>query len=281
MFTDTSRQAVDPDSSIDVSAFPHYTAMPNLALFANAGYPFTRYADLAETAVVLPNAPSRESIEQLLFVLGRLGRHTGAVGVAFRLLDEEQALRGEDADLLILGAQPDGLLNRWGKNLTLVLEDTARKFRDSPPALTLVADRLNQRADARSDSQVDINANGSLGALLSFESPLSSSRTVVALTGTDAAATAALIETLEDEGKVPSIRGDLTIVRAGTVQSFQSAPTYYVGSLSWWQRLWFHLSRHPVLLTLVTLITAIVVALFLYGWLQRRVAHRLEAAAAG
>ncbi|HTU57461.1 MAG TPA: cellulose biosynthesis cyclic di-GMP-binding regulatory protein BcsB, partial [Polyangiales bacterium] len=32
-----SRQGIDPDSTIDFSGFEHYTAMPNLALFANAG----------------------------------------------------------------------------------------------------------------------------------------------------------------------------------------------------------------------------------------------------
>jgi hypothetical protein len=179
-------------------------------------------------------------------------------------------------DLLILGEGSSALLTRWGKDLTLVLEDATRKFRDSPPAPAFVTAGMRSSADAVRDTQVDIEASGSLGALLSFESPLSSRRTVVALLGTDAGATAALLDTLEDEGKLPLIRGDLTIVRAGTIQSYQAAATYYVGSLAWWQRLWFHLSQHPLLLTLVTLVTAIVIALFLYGWLQRRVARRLE-----
>jgi cellulose synthase operon protein B len=274
VFTDTSRQAVDPDSTIDVSHFAHYTALPNLALFANAGYPFTRFADLGETGIVLPDTADRAGIEQLLFVLGRMGRHTGAVAVAYRLLDVEQALRSKDSDLLVLGVGRNGLLERWGKDLTLVLEDTARKFRDAPAAMSFAVNPA--RAAITRDSQVDINANGSLGALLSFESPLGNRRTVVALAGTDAHAANALIDTLEDEGKVPQIRGALTIVRPGSVQSYQADALYYVGSLSWWQRLWFHLSQHPVLLTLVTLITAIVIALFLYGWLQRRVARRLE-----
>jgi hypothetical protein len=274
VFNDNSRQAVDPDSTIDISAFPHYTALPNLALFANAGFPFTRYADLAETGIVLPDSNDRTSIEQLLFVLGRMGRHTGAVGIAYRLLDVEQARRSDDLDLLILGTGSNALLSRWGKDMTLVLEDAARKFRDAPPAVSFSVDTA-QRGRPR-DAQVDINASGSLGALLSFESPLRARRTVVALTGTDSAAANALIDTLDDEGKVPLLRGDLAIVRAGAVQSYAAEEYYYVGSLPWWQRLWFHLSRHPVLLTLVTLITAIVVALFLYGWLQRRVARRLE-----
>jgi hypothetical protein len=205
-----------------------------------------------------------------------MGRHTGAVAVAYRLVDVEQALRSKDADLLILGEGSNTLLSRWGKELTLVLEDAARQFRESPPTVSFATAGVHQSSASRRDNQVDINANGSLGALLSFESPLRNRRTVVAFAGTDAAAAGALVDTLEDEGKVVLIRGALTIVRAGEVQSYQADATYYVGSLSWWQRLWFHISQHPILLTLLTLVTAIVIALFLYGWLQRRVARRLE-----
>ena len=85
-----------------------------------------------------------------------------------------------------------------------------------------------------------------------------------------------LADVLEDEGKVPMIRGDLTIVRNADVRSYQSDSLYYVGTLSWWKWLWFHVSRHPILLTLITLSIAIVVALWLYGWLQRRVTKRLQ-----
>jgi cellulose synthase operon protein B len=72
-FTDPVRAAVDGDSTIDLSGFPHYAAMPDLALFANAGYPYTRYADLAQTTFVLPASPQRSEVETLLFLLGRAG----------------------------------------------------------------------------------------------------------------------------------------------------------------------------------------------------------------
>jgi hypothetical protein len=278
VFTDTTRQSIDPDSTIDVSDFPHYTAMPNLALFANAGYPFTRYADLAETAIVLADTTQRETLEQLFFVLGRMGRQTGAVGVAYRLLDTEQARNADDADLLVLSTGTNRLLDEWGKDLSLVLSESRRTLRDPADVARFNVDPLSSVRDIRApNSRVAVGTNGSLGAFISFESPLSGSRTVVALAGTDAAATNTLVDVLEDEGKVPMIRGDLAIVRAGDVQSYQGESLYYVGSLSWWKWLWFHLSRHPVLLTLVTLGLAIVVALWMYGWLQRRVARRLKA----
>jgi hypothetical protein len=60
------------------------------------------------------------------------------------------------------------------------------------------------------------------------------------------------------------------------VQSYQGKASYFVGSLTWWQWLWFHFSRHALLLTLLSLATAIAAGLFIYGWLQRKVTRRLE-----
>ena len=278
IFVDNTRESIDPDSTIDISGFPHYTAMPNLALFANAGYPFTRYADLAETAIVLADPGERAGLEQLFFVLGRLGRQTGAVAVNYQLLDTQQALQARNVDLLLLsGAAADSLLKIWGKDLALVLNAADRNYHQLPLAPPTTLDRGRPVPDSKTQyADVTVRAEGSLGAYMSFESPNTSGRTVVALAGTDSDAADSLLNVLEDEGKVPAIRGELAIVRAGTVQSFQGSHIYYVGSLSWWQWLWFHVSGHPVLLTLASLVAAIAVALWIYGWLQRLVARRLE-----
>ena len=278
VFVDNTREAIDPDSTIDISSFPHYTAMPNLALFANAGYPFTRYADLAETAIVLPDAADRAALEQLFFVLGRMGRQTGASAVGYQLLDVPQAEQAKSVDLLILsGAPSNNLLARWGQNLALVLSAADRNFHPLELAPRATLERTHSTSGVRGQAaDVVVRADGSLGAFMSFESPVSSGRTVVALIGTDDVAADSLVATLEDESKVPAIRGDLAVVRGGGVQSYQGENVYYVGSLSWGQWLWFHVSRHPLLLTLISLAAAVAVALLIYGWLQRLVARRLD-----
>jgi hypothetical protein len=43
-------------------SYPHYAPLPNLEIFANAGFPFTRFADLSETTVVLPPTPTEQEI---------------------------------------------------------------------------------------------------------------------------------------------------------------------------------------------------------------------------
>jgi hypothetical protein len=277
VFMDDSREAIDPDSTIDISSFPHYAALPNLALFADAGYPFTRFADLGETAVVLPDAADPVAIEQLFFVLGRFGRQTGAVSLAYRLLDTQQALTAANLDLLILsGPKSNELLAHWGQNLALRFDDGQRRYRDTGGPANSRAGWT--RPDARTTepaADVALRASGSLGALLSFESPVSSGRTVVALVGSDDRAAAAVSAALGDDSKLPLIRGDLTLVRDGDLQSREGSHVYFVGSLSWWQWLWFHFSRHALLLTLVCLATAVAAALLIYGVLQRLAARRL------
>jgi hypothetical protein len=276
VFTDNSREAIDPDSTIDISSFPHYAAMPNLALFAVAGYPFTRFADLGETAVVLPDAADPVAVEQLFFLLGRLSRQTGAVALAYRLLDAHQALTADNLDLLILsGPESNDLIAHWGRKLPLLFEAGQRVYHETPHAANAHVDWTDSRSEGPA-AQVTLRAAGSLGAFMSFESPVSRGRTVVALLGSDAAAATDVIAALGDDSKVPLIRGDLTLVRGGELQSRQGSQGYFVGSLSWWQWLWFHCSRHALLLTLVCLATAIAAALLIYGWLQRLAARRLE-----
>ncbi|NYH14421.1 hypothetical protein GGD41_001649 [Paraburkholderia bryophila] len=66
--------AIDPNSTIDLSSFPHYMALPDLAAFANSGFPFTRMADLSETAAILPNEADSSDYSLYLLTMGPDGR---------------------------------------------------------------------------------------------------------------------------------------------------------------------------------------------------------------
>jgi cellulose synthase operon protein B len=280
IFIDNTRESIDPDSTIDISGFAHYTALPNLALFANAGFPFTRNADLAETAIVLPDTRA-SSLEQLFFLLGRMGRQTGAAALAYRLVDTRQALTAKNLDLLILnGSASNDLLEHWNSNLPLQLGTETLGYRQLAPTATSVAASLPQSSiNPPAVAHVTIRADGAPAGFLSFESPVTRGRTVVALLGNDAAVAGTLVATLDDNSKVPLIRGELALIRNGTVQSFGPDKVYYLGSLPWWQWLWFHVSHHALLLIILSLVAAVGVGLLIYGTLQRRVTRRLEASA--
>lgn len=278
VFIDDTRESIDPDSTVDISGFAHYTALPNLGLFANAGYPFTRYADLAETGFVVPDAGDPAELEELYYMLGRMGRQTGAVALAYHLLDAKQALGARDLDLVVLsGSASDELMQHWQKNLPLTLSQLGRDYRQLAPAARTAVDPSVRAEDTGAAPRVQLRADGALAALLSFESPVTSGRTVVALLGRDAAAAHSLLATLNDNSKVPLIRGELAVIKNDAVQSFQGKDSYYVGSLSFWQWLWFRFSRHAIVLIVLALAVAIAAGLLVYGRLERRVKQRLEA----
>jgi hypothetical protein len=277
IFIDNTREAIDPDSTVDVSGFAHYTALPNLALFANSGFPFTRYADLAETAFVLPDAGDTSALEEMYFLLGRMGRQTGAAALAYRVLDAKDALAARDLDLIVLsGSGSDGLLQQWKKGLPLTLTQLGLDYRALAPVAPSVAGPRRAAAAADEPPQVQIQATGALAALVGFESPLTGGRSVVALLGRDAAAAHALVAALDDNARVPLIRGELAVIRNSDVRSFEGAGFYYVGSLPFWQWFWFHFSQHAWLLILLALAIAVAAGLLVYGALERRVQRRLE-----
>jgi cellulose synthase operon protein B len=270
-FTDPVRAAVDGDSTIDLSGFPHYAAMPDLALFANAGYPYTRYADLAQTTFVLPASPQRSEVETLLFLLGRAGRVTGVPATRFGL----QAGNAEppaDHDLLLIG---DGLLQRWDSERKLRLADPAREFLAPVLARGARENPLKATPVAVSDRRVAIEASGPIAALLGFESPLGQGRSVVALTANSADGVRALADAIEDPGRVGRIRGDLTILRGADISSYRGEPTYYVGTLTWWKKLWFHFAQYPLMLLLLSVAAGVLLAFVLYAYLRRAAERRL------
>ncbi|MFH7468075.1 cellulose biosynthesis cyclic di-GMP-binding regulatory protein BcsB, partial [Pseudomonas syringae group genomosp. 7] len=75
---------IDPESTLDFSGYEHYMAIPNLCVFKDSGLPFTRLADLSQTAVVLADQPRPEDVSAYLNLLGRIYESTGypATGVS-------------------------------------------------------------------------------------------------------------------------------------------------------------------------------------------------------
>ena len=272
---DAMRSAIDPDSTIDLTPFPHYTAMPNLALFANAGFPFSKFADLSETAVVLPDQPLASDVEAMLFMLGRLGRMTGIPGLRFQLEHVSTASKIKDADLLVIGG-PSGkdLLSQWGKSLPAIIEQNRRAYTPLARVEAMSGDLLaSSRGNLPSTWKLDVTAGGPLAALLGFESPLRDGRSVIAVAASSADIVGGVLDALEDEGRVGRIRGDVSFVRGKQIDSFQVGRSYYVGYLPLRLRIWLFFSQHPILLALLGVIAGLILA-FLAYWLLRGAASR-------
>ncbi len=95
------------DSYLDLRGYPHWAPMPNLEIFSNAGFPFTRLADLSETTVVLPPAPTEQEIETFVTLMGHFGRQTGFPGLRVTVAGPDALRDGAATDFLIIGSGDD------------------------------------------------------------------------------------------------------------------------------------------------------------------------------
>lgn len=275
-----AQAAIDPDSVLDLTGIEHYTALPNLALYANGGFPFSKYADLAQTVLVLPDKPQAAEVQTALVALGQLGATTGAAGIRLTVLPTSGVQQAGDRDLLVVAAGADApLLQAWGQTLPARLETGQR-----------AASTLGRLADAGAEwfsgaaphvvpreGWTELVARGPLAALSGFESPLAAGRSVVLLNATEASALPAASELLLDAGKLRQVRGDLVLVRGETVEAFRVGEIYYVGELHWWRWLWFQLHTHPLLLALLGLALGVVLSLVVFRLLRALAARRLAA----
>ncbi len=275
---DLIRAAIDPDSTIDLTGFPHYTAMPNLAYFANSGYPFTKYADLAETVAILPDNPAEQDVEALLSTLGHLGRSTGLPGIRFRINKASEINESGDADLLVIGSgSANKLLSGWSQALPNIIDGSKRLFK---PMIQNDLGLANWFGIDKPDLKLfvgngSLNTDGSLAAWLGFQSPLKSGRSVIALTASNNDALLSGIDALQDGEQTSKIQGDVAFIRNNSVESFRTSELYYVGSLPWWMVIWYHLSRYPILLSIMGLIAGLILAAWLFSTLQSIAAKRL------
>lgn len=271
--------AIDPQSTIDLTAFRHYLAMPNLAAYANSGFPFTRVPDLAQTSIILPNQPTTSDVEVFLTAVGRMSASTGYPGTRFQLLRSADAEKARDSDILLISqADSDGLLEKWKSHLPALLAAGARSVQPLERAMGSFGELFNLESDNRlsaSGGQAILQGTGPLAAVTGFESPLTAGRSVVALTATDKDAMALLSLGLNDAGKIKSLRGDLGLMRGDAIESFRIKPVYYVGDLPWWQRLWFHMHSHPLLLALVGIGTGLLLTFIVYAALRSMARRRL------
>ena len=271
--------SIDPNSTIDLSSFPHYMALPDLAAFANSGFPFTRMADLSETAVILPNDADSSDYSLYLLEMGRMGASTGypATGVTVTSADQVDQFAGKD--LLIFGApghQP--LLQRWAKAMPFSSDGDSRTFELSDIVFKLEdwwhGERGVERAPARADLSL-VSSNGA-ALLTGFESPLQKERSAVAFVSAAGQSDADLSSALLDADVLPQIQGAMAVIHGRSVTITSNGDAYYLGHLSPQEYMRWALSSHPLLLLLAGVLAALIIAALFYRALRSIAARRLK-----
>ena len=269
---DNLRGAIDQDSTIDLSPFPHYTALPELTLFANGGFPFTKFADLGQTAIVIPETLNPEEVEAYLTIMGRIGNATGFPAYRFKLGRAGDVESFADNDILVFGAagnQP--LLERWADEMPMALVGGTTRLNLIGPIERARARWQGRDLGGAVDhaGRVILEAGRSLGAIMSFESPLSSKRTVVVMTAGDSKRLTEVTNLFTEPGKAQFVRGDLVLFNGGQINNYQLGGQYYVGSLPLLTKLRWIFSQQPLVLILLCALAALLLATVLYRVLRR------------
>ncbi|MDF7649301.1 cellulose biosynthesis cyclic di-GMP-binding regulatory protein BcsB [Pantoea sp. Acro-805] len=261
---------IDDNSSIDFSGYRHYIEMPSLNAYANAGFPYSRYADLAQTLVLVQPKPDNGEVGTMLNALGAIGAQTGYPALRVQMSDDWNKAKTTDADVLMIGSIPQDLQD--DKKINALVE-AARSWINMPSRPITAQNVPVSASDRKVESQTEISSRGPMGAIVGFQSPFNDQRSVVALLADSPRGWDLLNNALLDSGKRAAIFGSATIVRESGVTSVRVGDTYFVGHLPWWERLWNLLATHPVWLAICA---AIVVVLFaLMAWrLMRMVSRR-------
>jgi hypothetical protein len=262
------RAMIDPDSTIDFSGFPHYAEMPHLDFFTALGFPYTIYADLSQTAIVMPDKPGEADIAVMLTLMGRMGESTGYPTTQVSVVSPKDQAAFQDRDLLLIGAAPNqSLLTLWGEHLPAMISGDNRRVSQPVRSVSFLYDWLgfDTEPDTAVATQETLNDHGPLAAVLGFESPITPQRSVVAVTAAQSGDMVQILDALDDPGLNKSMRGNAVFVHAGKVDSFLTGKTYTLGAIPFWTTVWFPLLRHPLLLAILCLF---IVLLLLY--LMRR-----------
>ncbi len=259
---DNVRGAIDPESTIDVSGYPHFMAMPDLAAFSQAGFPFTRMADLSETAVVLGSNAGPQEYSTFLTVMGRMGESTGypATGVTVTRAQASAAPSGKDLLVIASGADQSWLKD-WAERMPAAYERNARFAVSDLVYRVMGWFHVDPRLDeAPRRTALAYTSSGVSAVVAGFESPQESQRSVVLIASNQPEglqdAASALLGGKDYERP---IQGSLAIIRGKQVDSLVGEHQYYVGSLGFFKRIDWTLSSISPNLTLAGLLVSLAV----------------------
>jgi hypothetical protein len=279
-FVDNVQGAIDPRSTIDLSSYPHYMAMPDLAAFSTSGFPFTRLADLSQTAVVLPDRPSDVDYSMYFALMGRMGDSTGYPVTGVTVTHAGNVDKFASKDLIVIGApanQP--LFEKWKQFMPYSRADQASTFPVSDIAFRLVdwwKGAAHQEVRTPKRGEISLTNDNSGAFMMGFESPLESDRSVVAIVMSDSMAAYDITRALMDPDLVSRIQGGLDVIHGKTITPLSNGDTYYIGSLPPVQYLRWAMAEHPWMLILFGALAAMILAALMYRTLRAIAARRLK-----
>jgi cellulose synthase (UDP-forming) len=270
------------DSYLDLRGYPHYAPLPNLETFANAGFPFTRVADLGETTVVLPPTPTEQEIEAFVTLMGHFSRQTGFPALRVTVAGVDALQDGARTDFLIIGTGDDqSAFEKLNNNLPVALRSGQVQVRDTQGFFAPVLHKAwwKVQSDKHSESGELTAAGTPDGVIEGIESPYAPSgdRSIVAIHLKDAASFEPFMAEFLKVQQSSEVSGSVSVLHGAQFQSFRiGANVYHVGVLPWWTRLTLWFMEVPWLVVVVAMILCLMLAVWTRQWLRVKARARLR-----
>ncbi len=267
------------DSYLDLRGIPHWAVLPNLEIFANAGYPFTRKADLSDTAVVLPDAPAPEEMELYLALMGHFGAETGYPVLNVSVTNAEGMTPGRK-DYLVMGTVNDqAAIARLNPSLPVMVDGSGLHIQDMQGFFNQFEHAWWKVRSADRVQSGELETSGGLPDSLmeATEWPARSGRSVVLIVLRDKANAEGLISAFFDEAQSSDISQTVSVLHDGQFSSYRIGSVIYgVGSLSFWVRAHIFFANYPWAMAALVVLCAVLLAVLLRAVLRRKAYARLH-----
>ncbi len=276
--------AILRDSYLDLRGYPHYAPLPNLEIFSNAGFPFTRLADLSETTVVLPPQPTEQEIETFVTLMGHFGRQTGFPALRVTVAGADALAQGADSDFIVIDTGDDQPgLSKINDSMPVTLSSGKIQVRDLQGFFVKILHNAWWKlgSDEHAESG-DLTAVGVPDAVIEgIKSPFApgGDRSIVVIHLKDSSAFEPFMTTFLEAQQSSDISGSVAVLHGSQFQSFRlGSEVYHVGVVPWWSwlglTLWF--TQNPWVAAVIIFVLVIVLAVLMRHWLRRRARIRLN-----
>jgi cellulose synthase (UDP-forming) len=274
-------------SYFDLRGLYHWAPMPNLELFANAGFPFTRFADLSQTRIIMPPQSSPAEMSLYLALMAYFGEETGYP--TLRVQVGNPSALGSDADYLILGNPTDQpAFQQLSPNLHVAVQNDGFTVQGTSGFFALIEQAWWHVSEVRPDWWWRLGRvkerSGLMASLSEFpdtllqgiQSPWGIKRSIVTITLRNDDSVKPFLDAFWKHSMAGDISQSVSVLHGNEFSSYRLGNSYYyVGHLPWWLLVRFWIRTYPGLIVAISIVIALLLLPILLLRLRNRVRLRL------
>ena len=272
--------AIVKDSYLDIRGIPHLAVLPNLQLFANAGFPFTRMKDLSDTTVILPDSPAADEIETFLTLMGHFGAETGYPALDVTVAGPDGLKSDGRKDYIVLGTVEDqSAFGTLDDGLPVQISTGGLHIQDTQGFFAPMAHAWwkVRSSDRVQSGQLEVSGALPDALLEGIEWPRNSGKSVVVIAVRDHEVIPTFLSSFIRVSASSDISQSVSVLHGTEFVSYRIGNDHYrVGSISLltWLSLFF--SRFPASVVALVIVACLLIATFVRMSLRRRARLRLQ-----